>query len=253
MTDWLAGPRIRTDRAAEHLDSLGDEIAASDKAEPLSLTTDKEPETGWKIVRLSVINEPPMRLGLLAGEICYQLRAALNNLVGDLLRASSVKPTREHQFPINPDPGQWTPENVHKWLGGLRDEWIAIILEYQPHRADESLRSGHPLRGLATLANLDKHSTIPPSRVLMGQHDIEIVPTMPGSVDRVEIRWANDLAALHNGTELCRILTFPDPNSTVNVKWSARLPIGFGGPVPATIVDLERLIELVRSIINRFD
>jgi hypothetical protein len=35
------------------------------------------------------------------------------------------------------------------------------------------------------------------------------------------------------------------------LKWDAKLPIGFGEPVAATITDLASMVELVRQIIRR--
>ncbi|MDP9224536.1 MAG: hypothetical protein M3P18_11915 [Actinomycetota bacterium] len=243
---------LRLDRAIEHLETLRDEIIGSDKPDTLSLIGDKEPETRRKVIRLHVVAEPPPRLGLLAGEISYQLRSTLNNLVASLIVANGHTVTFERTFPIVRDPGQWTPDNIEKWLGGLIGDQVAIVREYQPFLSDDP--DLHPLRGLARLTNLDKHETIPPSFVLMGRARIQVFAP-DDSVTVSEFEWAAPPFAkpLHEGAILCSFLTSPDPDRSVQVKWDAQLPIGFGEPVAATITDLGRMIELVRTIIARFE
>ena len=219
---------MRIERAVEHLKSLSDDLATAHEAEPLTYSTHKEHETGWKVIRLEVLQEPSARAGLLAGELIYQLRAALDNLVADLVLDAGGRVTRDHCFPINVDEGQWTDANVAKWLGGVDPEWVAVIREYQPFRYKPETRRRHPLYALASLNNADKHRAVPARAILIGPGKVEITPTIPGSVERVEITWPQPLTVMHSGTDVCRILTHPDPNSEVQVKINADFPIRFG-------------------------
>jgi hypothetical protein len=246
--DALARLSLRLDRATEHLETLRDEIGAAEKPDFLSLFGDKEPETRRKVVRLHIVEEPPPRLGLLAGEIAYQLRSTLNNLIAALVVAEGHEVTFDHTFPIIRDSGQWTPANVEKWLAWLSPGQIAIVREHQPFLSENPNR--HPLRGLARLTNLDKHEAIPPAFALMGRAHIQVFAP-DESVTISEFRWitAELLTPLHEGAELCSFLTSPDPDRPVQVKWDAQLPIGFGEPVAATITVLARIVELVRRII----
>lgn len=250
MTYWLYNARLRIERAVEHLQALSDDIDAADEAKPLSSSLEKEAKTGWKIVRLKVLTEPSPRLGLRAGEVCYQLRAALDNLVADLVAASGARVSRRHCFPIVIWPRMWNEANIARWLGGIRPEWIAVIHEYQPFLRDKPSRVRCPLWMLSRLSNLDKHRAVPPSFVMMGREPLTVEPVDP--TVSWEILYAKPMAALHDNTELCRILTRPDPDSTVNVKGNLRFPLGFGEPA-ATILDLRGLAALVETIVDRFD
>jgi hypothetical protein len=68
----------------------------------------------------------------------------------------------------------------------------------------------------------------------------------------MDVLWVHELTPLHNGAELCRILTHPDPNATVHMEGKTEFPNGFGAPVHATVHDLRWLIASVRDIIGRF-
>jgi hypothetical protein len=250
---FLASSRLRIERATEHLKSLSDHLATTQEAKPLTFSSHKELATGWKVIRLEILQEPPPRFGLLAGELLYQLRAALDNLVADLVVASGGHVTRDHCFPINVDEGQWTEPNVAKWLGGVDADWIAIIREYQPFAYRPETRQRHPLYGLARLNNADKHRAIPARAVLIGPGRVDITPTIPGSVEKVEVAWANQLTVMRTGGDVCRILTHPDPNSEVKVEINVNFPIGFGesGSI-ATVDDLRQLIPAIVGILDRF-
>jgi hypothetical protein len=250
---WLASSRLRIERAAEHLKSLSDHMATAQEAKPLAFSTHKEHETGWKVIRLEVLQEPPPRFGLVAGELLYQLRAALDNLVTDLVVASGGRLTRDHCFPININEGQWTDANVAKWLGGVLPEWVAIIREYQPFLYKPETRRRHPLFALAWLNNADKHRAIPARPIFMGSGRADITPTIPGSVEKVDVAWPNTMMVIHSGADVCRILTHPDPNSEVKVELNVQFPIGFGEKgVYATVEDVRKLIPVIENILNRF-
>jgi hypothetical protein len=178
LTDPLGALGLRLDRATDHLEALRDEIRTVEKANTYSIFGDKDPQSGWKIIRLKVIEEPPPRLGLLAGELCYQLRAALDNLVAALVLASGGTVTRHHQFPIISSPDDYPAERKRR-LVGLRPEWIAIIDGLQPHLTEEPLRPRHPLAGLAALSNFDKHRAIPPVFMMSGAHEINVRADQP--------------------------------------------------------------------------
>jgi hypothetical protein len=258
---WLDSPRmdrqpdvssllLRLDRATEHLETLREEIRASEKSDALSLFPDKEPKSRRKVIRLRVTAEPLPRLGLLAGEICYQLRSTLNNLVAQCVSAAGYSVTHDHAYPILQRESDWTAAAIKKLLGGLRDEQIAIVREYQPFLSHDP--ANHPLLAIARLANLDKHHTIPPAFVLIGRARIQVHSLDP-AVSVTDFEWVTSEFAtpLHEGAILCSFLTSPDPDSTVTVKWDAQLPIGFGEPVAATITDLSNMVPLVRTIVER--
>lgn len=87
--DYLEVPRLRLDRAAEHIVEFITEADAYLKTDPFGSTAEYFEEGGIKFVRLlfKVHREPPKRLGVIAGDCIHNLRAILDNIVWSLGKA----------------------------------------------------------------------------------------------------------------------------------------------------------------------
>src|SRR5947209_8187339 len=53
-------------------------------SEPYSVAWQPDPEPDWHQARLKVRHDPPLRLGLIFGDVIHNLRSALDNLVCQL-------------------------------------------------------------------------------------------------------------------------------------------------------------------------
>ena len=87
--DYLEVPRLRLERAAEHIREF---IAGADaylKTDPFGSTEEYFEEDGIKLVRLlfKVHREPPKRLGVIVGDCIHNLRAILDNIIWSLGKA----------------------------------------------------------------------------------------------------------------------------------------------------------------------
>ena len=81
--DYLEVPRLRLERAAEHIHEFTTEADAYLKTNPFGSTAEYFEEGGIKFVKLlfKVRGEPPKRLGVIAGDCIHNLRAILDNIV----------------------------------------------------------------------------------------------------------------------------------------------------------------------------
>src|SRR5207248_7031111 len=150
----LDGAFARVDRAGEHLAELKTIIDAfrQGRHDARSIVLDPdvikngniEPE--WPIF-------DRLRIAILVGEICYNLRAALDYLVYEFALLDSGKVQEGTQFPI-----EYRPKDFKGWakvrLRGLNARHNACIKALQPY-------SGCDWTGtLKEISNPDKHRTL---------------------------------------------------------------------------------------------
>lgn len=91
MPDSLDGVRLKMARADEHLDALQNELAEFLSREPYSVFT-VETDDGDKVWRLRVNEDPPLRWSAILGDAVHNLRAALDLIAWELVRANGKRP-----------------------------------------------------------------------------------------------------------------------------------------------------------------
>jgi len=164
MESALAATTEKMKWAREHTRELATLTNAWLKANPYELRSDFYPDVNVVAVTIATEN-PPLRFGVMAGNIVYQLRSILDHLVCQLVVANGQEPTSVNQFPVyTPDRkviknaahfDQVTRDGV---LLGVREEHRAAIELFQPyHRQDWAT---HPLAVLQRLNNIDKHNLL---------------------------------------------------------------------------------------------
>ena len=87
--DYLDQPRVRLQRALEHIEEFCGEADAYLLTNPFGWTTSTFEENGKKFLSLSfkVHKDPPKRLGVIAGDCIHNLRAIIDNIVWSLGKA----------------------------------------------------------------------------------------------------------------------------------------------------------------------
>jgi hypothetical protein len=157
---------LRIDRAEKRLGELKGELAAYKEAnESCEIKVDGHAAsmTGWP-------PQPPPEIGITAGEVVYNLRAALDYLVFELAFRDSFGISQDEinmrtQFPIEDKPegfkGRIDPikrrggGTLPNWLTGVSPDHIAAIEELQPYRGVNWTKL------LRDLSNEDKHRMFP--------------------------------------------------------------------------------------------
>lgn len=79
-------------RADEHLHALDCEARAFGSREPYSIATERD--AGTYLAQLAIREWPPLRLGVILGDVFYNWRSALDNMMYSLVQANNQTPTR---------------------------------------------------------------------------------------------------------------------------------------------------------------
>jgi len=173
----LADAYLRVERPAEHIAEAEKVIEAT--ADEFVSATVSYTEEEWDVERL--IPDPPdafpalRRIAILAGEVIYNLRAALDYLVFALAMQDSgprfpggSKFPRGTQFPIDDDGEVFLRHRVSylRWVSDAHAVAIATLQPYQGCRWTRTLR---------TLSNKDKHRRLTQS-VSVTSFTTEFVP-----------------------------------------------------------------------------
>jgi len=160
----LRGPLLKLGRAKEHFAVLRQECEDFIGDEPWDWRTEYATlEDGLReyTVYASVEWEPPIELGLIAGDVVQNLRAALDQLIWG--NSERDKRDRRTAFPIyltEEDYREYAPPKIR----GIQEQGRDFIEQWQPFQLDERAKA-HPLAMLQELSNIDKHRTLLPVAV----------------------------------------------------------------------------------------
>lgn len=168
MTEYLEGPRLKLDRADKHIheldEALDDFIATKPYRVTYKLNADK---TFYECRIYHDGRQPPVEIGILVGEIVYQIRSALDHIIFEFSapkilqiagREAQLKAIEAPQFPILSKRN----EREHRRRLQFVDQMVWDAVErYQPYdRTHCPDPTQHPLTLLNRLSNLDKHRVI---------------------------------------------------------------------------------------------
>jgi hypothetical protein len=175
----LADAFLRLDRAGEHLSNLETRIEtfrASQKNKVTLLIEADRPGPGIR----DETEEPPRIISVIAGEVVYNLRAALDYLVYALAWLDSCKHQPKTQFPI---------ESSRKVFEGRRD----TVLKGVSHEHVAAIQALQPFEGcnwiglLRDASNQDKHWALAVTSAAYSG-TIEIDPAVPSPVTEAYAR-----------------------------------------------------------------
>lgn len=168
MVASLDGCWAKLDRAKEQIDVLNQELREYVESKPYGISDEPEHWPGDRFVwRFRDVTEPPIRFGVMFGEIVHNLRSTLDHLIYQLVRLNRKKPYPGNSFPVHdlrlPDPltakrGCWVCQAPSQ-LQGVRKDHRAVVEAVQPYKRRHRA-SHHPLRVLTELWNIDKHRIV---------------------------------------------------------------------------------------------
>jgi hypothetical protein len=183
--------RAKLVRAKKNLETLKSEVKRIlNERCPYTYTIGEiDPESGWCSITMNVRELPELELGAILGDFMTNLRSSLNFAVNDLARASGVRPTDQHKFPIYAsaaayarEVGSATAAKDKGPLGGIV-VGLGIIEKLQPYHAGAAARH-HPYALIQRFSNADKHSGV---ARLVPSLSYPAVGTEPDAVERVNI------------------------------------------------------------------
>ena len=153
----------------------------------------------------------PLLFSILVGEICYNIRAALDYLIFELARLDSGKIQEGTQFPID-DQNKNFAGNGHRRLIGLDARHIALIEALQPYNGCNWTRL------LRDISNPDKHRNL---SFAQGDFELQVFPAtdrlhfldLPGKISSA--RHPITGAEVHVQTNLTLEVQFSDGTPVV--------------------------------------
>jgi hypothetical protein len=257
--DW------RLERADEHLATLDRERRAFFDDEDRRIVGHFDRDASEYVFRHT--GDPPNpRLGLVVGEFAHHLRAALDNLLWQLVLLRGGSPTRQTQFPIYESRERYRRE-AGRMIRGVGADDRALIEAAQPYKHGIHAPDSY-LTMLAWLNNVDKHRYIhvafarprqTPIKVSYGPQgeDAGFWPWNPRFVQDIgKITKAPYVPsrADEDSTELLRVPIEPSgPNPQMKVDAGAAIEISPSDPKHRlTLADLRDTRALVAHVIGDF-
>jgi hypothetical protein len=258
MAGGLKSAKIKLVRAAKQLRAIKRCIAAYARTKPHKIVKKTK---GKK--KLNVPKPPPVEISLLAGEMVYQMRSALDHLVFDLIQrnpnVAAVDTNWETncQFPmlLRLPENSTPPLNKNAFgrsLPGIADAPFAFIESVQPYYGVGAINNA--LRFLRHLSNIDKHRRLNLTRTRIRQHESVRYPHGLSSrgysiLDRgAEIHPAPPQRPLNN--------PFGNPEKPMHVKRHYRSLVTFNerryiGEATGLTVDylLQLILEQIETVI----
>jgi hypothetical protein len=233
----MVDPYLKTTRAKKHLEDLRQELEVFYKSNPYRFVREDDVENQLHIVRM-VHPDIPATISLVAGDIFYNLRAALDQLVWCLAKSRGT-PSYPigTQFPILE---QRDPDRFARQTAGVSTQALAIIETLQPYNTPNSADiPNHLLWRLNKLCNIDKHMRIP-------LHGATGVITRPMPIAQAGFFFGDNLVMkipLSMKSEMAL-----DPKVTFHVKFG-----DFFWKVESDFAGIEAIYEFVaNNVIPRF-
>ena len=153
----LEGINAKIQRAQDEIERLARDIADSCEAQRSLFSEELRPDVGDKICVFQAETPlVPIEYSIRLGEVIYNLRSALDQLVWQLVHANYKTPGRHNEFPILDDESRFN-DVVNSKLKGISQEASDKIKEMQPFRENDEWNA---LKTLHSLCNVDKHRSV---------------------------------------------------------------------------------------------
>jgi hypothetical protein len=246
----LESARLKLARALEHLKAIERCIRRYAARNPYKVITESDGKE-----TLHIAEHPPDTIAILAGEMVYQLRSALDHLAFDLVKANQTSTTLPTDWEENCCFPLWTknPKKPPAYncfnssLPGITKAAFAFIESVQPYHR---LGTANALRLLAKLSNVDKHRHL---NVTVPQvvHR-EVLTTIHGTISVAR-------GGLKHGAEIEPRVP-PQPYPTVDLKRSLASYVTFDEPTvgQASTLEVQHVLhvcleQVQTTIIPMFD
>ena len=244
----LRGPLLKLARAKEHFTELREKAEAFLATEPYDWSMETEEfGDGTREYRISAsVNDyAPTELGLIAGDLVHNLRAALDQVIW---RHSAASERDERTaFPIYLTEEKYRA-NAPSKIRGLSEEGQAIIERWQPFQLGEGA-DADPLAMLQRLSNTDKHRTLLAAAVVQKRAPVLVGY---GEWKIEEFDYFNPtITQLLEGTEVMTFVTSGEPPGKEAVGPFLTWQLVIEG---CSIADCEAMIDYVgNEVLGSFD
>jgi hypothetical protein len=261
MPVTLLSPRLKLERAQEHIEAFHGELSAYMKRHPHRLST-KRQNDGWEVVSIEIVRPMPERIPLIAGDAVHCLRSALDHIVYAIGKGAKK---RSGYWPICiAEDDYLLPRGKPPCeRPGMRDEGLAavpeglrtIIDEAQPYHGGDRAEE-HVFAVLNRLDNADKHRIVQTALAVV-RHPGDIKRTHPTKDDgkTLTTEWLgiDQPLRMNKKTELLRWKTDP-PSNEVYVTYTPSLGVVLGERaswehITRAQSNIYKLVELIESAV----
>lgn len=244
MSHPLDSTRLKVARAREHFKQLDAERRAFIDTQPFVYIPHHDSETGRHEIRVRKFADPPIRLGLLAGDVIHNYRGALDHLV---YQVAGYGPHRESgrgkwtQFPIFDNERDFHSKKAI-YLKGVPKEAVPVFEACQPYK-DPDIASGT----IARLDDRDKHRVLTPvvAAPLAGRLRLQ-------EADAIKVETPKGLTYLDDGTVVCVFWTAPKVHVVAHFEMDTTLLFGDPGGDVLSLTDLANFGTFVDAILLTF-
>ena len=156
------GPRLKIKRAKTYIEELRAAESAFFDRNPYEIVREQDGKTGEYVYRIRVKEAIPCDMGVVIGDVVHNLRAALDQLVCDLVRANRGTVTQTNAFLITGS-RETFEARIAKKIAGISAKAERLIRRLKPYERGYGHKTGcAPLYWLDALDDLDKHKGIIP-------------------------------------------------------------------------------------------
>ena len=250
------GCQLKLDRAYEHIETLNDALQGFLRRNPHAPLPKVHKQPPEYVAGMKVREAPPLRWGIIVGEMVHNLRSALDHLVHQLALANGKTPGGIAYPVLSEDPDSPNASDKTRTIWAnlakrVHPDDLAIIERTQPYKGrDHGI--GRVLFALNRLSNWDKHNAIHLSGSVLADSWFGFEAIQDVELERTEF---GHTGTFQNGTVVavcaCRF-TGPDPK----VKMNGELAYGVAfldGPPGVKGMDvvliLTRLANFVHDIL----
>jgi hypothetical protein len=141
----------KVERAKHHLTELKTEIKLFFDTKPYVVSSKRDSQTQNLIYYVASIQETPLKIANITGDVLQNLRSALDHLAYNLATSSGTAGNSHIYFPISDDVIKYEKSKVEK-TQGMSQETINLIDSIMPYKDGNKV-----LWQLHRLNNVDKH------------------------------------------------------------------------------------------------
>jgi hypothetical protein len=217
----LDGCFERVNRAEEHIAAFENRIGKMFRKQAIALGISFDSKPPYRVKEPTLPSETfyDMRFPVLIGEICHNLRSALDCLVFELAKLDSGLEQDDTQFPIKDTPERFTSDKKRYKIDLLSTAHVALIEAAQPYMGcDWSKR-------LRDYSNLDKHRRFVTT---LGVADYHVHSSLEKDINRF-VGYERQVPNPISG----------EPPVKVKVQISGQVTFSDGAPVIETIKEIK--------------
>jgi hypothetical protein len=245
--------RVKIVRAIEHQRGLVEAVRAFLSSSPYRVSTKTDPATRRLIYYVESVQDTPVEISSIIGDILQNLRSALDHLAFELFMVGTLGKAgagRHVCFPIFDDANGYN-SNAAGRLKGVSANVIAAIDATKPYRGGNDV-----LWRIHRLNNIDKHRFLvtvgSAFRSLdLGAHMQQKMSELKPELAKIEFpplffKPADKMFPLKPGDEL--FLDAPDAKPNPKMQFRFEIALGENG-----VIEGEPLIETLQSMIGTVD